>query len=101
MQAEENLRRIQNRAPLDAEKAYRKLEDSKLLLDVAEQAQRARTGALRIARDQRETRVISPAKFEEVRAAALRAELESLQARFGVLLAAADIERLVGRPLSN
>lgn len=98
-QAQENLRRAQNRARLDSERAYRKLEDGRLLLEAADQAAQFHSENLRIAKDQREAGLISPARLEEAKVAAARAELEALQARLGVCLAGAEIERILGKPL--
>ncbi len=98
-QAKENLRRVENRARLDIEKAYRKLEDAKLLLEAADQASQYQSESQRIAMDQREAGLIPPTKLEEARAAAAKAQLEAMQARLGLCLAGAEIERLLGKPL--
>jgi len=86
---------------LDTEKAYRKFEDAKLLLEAANQAAQFQSETLRIAKDQREAGLIEPAKLEEAKLALAKAELDALQARFGVCLAGAEIERTLGKPLSN
>ena len=99
-EAKEDLRRIENRVRLDMAKAYRKLEDADLLLEAAEQAAQFQTETLRIASDQREAGIISQAKLEETKVALAKAELDALQARFGVCLAGAEIERILGKPLS-
>jgi len=98
-QARENLRRVENRARLDIEKAYRKLEDAKLLFEAADQASQYQSESLRIARDQREMGIISQTKLHEAIVAAAKADLDMLQARFGVCLAGAEIERILGKPL--
>ena len=100
-EARENLRMVENRVRLDTEKAYRKFEDAKLLLEAANQAAQFQSETLRIAKDQREAGLIEPAKLEEAKLALAKAELDALQARFGVCLAGAEIERTLGKPLSN
>ncbi|MDR3669260.1 MAG: efflux RND transporter permease subunit [Holophaga sp.] len=100
-EARENLRLTQNRVRLDTEKAYRKLEDAQWLLEAADQAAQFQSETLRIATDQREAGLISPARLDEAKVALAKAELEALQARFGVCLAGAEIERALGKPLSK
>lgn len=98
-QAKENLRRVENRARLELSKAYRKLEDAKLLIEVADQAAKYQAENLRIAKDQREAGISSPVRLQEARAAAAKADLEALQARLGACLAGAEIERILGKAL--
>jgi multidrug efflux pump subunit AcrB/outer membrane protein TolC len=100
-EARENLRMVEHRVRLDTEKAYRKLEDARLLLEAADQAAQFQVETLRIATDQREAGLISPARLEEAKLALAKAELDALQARFGVCLAGAEIERVLGQPLSR
>ncbi|MBP1627615.1 MAG: hypothetical protein H6Q00_2090 [Holophagaceae bacterium] len=96
-QARENLVRIENRVRLDLEKAYRKLEDAKLLQEAADQAQAFQSETLRIARDQREAGLIPQVRLEEAKRAAASMDLSALQARMGVCLAGAEIERILGK----
>jgi len=100
-QARENLRRTRNRVRLDTEKAYRKLEDATGLLEVADAALRFQEETLRIAGDQRSAGLISPSRMEAARLEAAKARLEALQARLGVCLAGAEIERILGLALQR
>jgi multidrug efflux pump subunit AcrB/outer membrane protein TolC len=95
-EAKENLRMVGNRVQLDTKKAYRKWEDARLLLETAHMAERFQAESLRIAGDQRELGIISPARFKEAGAAYEKAGLDALQARFGVSLACAEIQRILG-----
>ncbi len=98
-QARENLRHSENRARLDLGKAHRRLEDAASLLEAASQASRFQAENLRISKDQREAGLVPPARLMEARSAAARAELDELQARLGVCLAVAEIERILGMTL--
>jgi multidrug efflux pump subunit AcrB/outer membrane protein TolC len=98
-QAGENVRRVENRTRLDVDKAYRKLEDARLLQEAANQGAKFQGETLRILKDQREAGIISPGKLQEAEAALARAELENLQAKLGLCLAGAEIERLLCQAL--
>jgi multidrug efflux pump subunit AcrB/outer membrane protein TolC len=96
-QANENVRMVTNKVRLDTEKAYRKWEDARLLQDTADMAARFQAESLRIAQDQREANLITVAKLGEAKVAFEKATLDALQARLGVCLACADIERILGK----
>lgn len=95
-QAEENLRRVRHRVHIEVEKARRKVERFQDLVRVAERALEARREALRIASDAVETGVAPPLKLAEAQAAAAEAEAMAEEARAGLRLACAELERALG-----
>jgi outer membrane protein TolC len=95
-QAEENLRRITDRVTVDVEKAYRKLERTQMMVDVAQEAVALRKEADRISADQLKAGLTSDAKKAEAVAATRGAEVDELQARLSYELALAEIARLTG-----
>jgi outer membrane protein TolC len=95
-QAEENLRRVRHRVQIDVEKARRKVERFENLVWVAERALEARREALRIAADAVETGVAPPLKLAEAQAAAAEAEALLEEARTGLRLACAELDRALG-----
>ena len=96
-QAEENLRRLRSRAALDVEKAHRKVLRLLDLGDTAEKAVELRREARRIAADQVELGLATPRIGLEAEAALLEAESQRLEASLGLRLAAAELERIIGR----
>jgi multidrug efflux pump subunit AcrB len=95
-EAEENLRRITDRITVDLEKAYRKLERTQMMVDVAQEALALRQEAERIVRDRLKAGVTSDAKNAEAVAATRSAEVDELQARLAFRLALAEIARIAG-----
>jgi outer membrane protein TolC/preprotein translocase subunit SecF len=95
-QAEENLRRITNRISVDVEKAYRKLERTRMMVDVAQEALALRREGDRISGDQLKAGLTSNAKNAEAVAATRSAEADELQARLYLELALAEIARITG-----
>jgi outer membrane protein TolC len=95
-QAEENLRRISDRITVDVEKAYRKLERTQMMVDVAREALALRREAERISGDQLKAGVTSDARNAEAVAATRGAEVDELQARLSYELALAEIARITG-----
>lgn len=97
LQAEENLRRLENKVALEVEKGFRKVSQSRLTEEMAAEALALRTESDRLAENQLKAGVISPAKRAEATAAARKAEADHLQAKLGLRLALADLERLAGK----
>jgi len=95
-QAEENLRRITDRITVDIGKAYRKLERTQLMVDVAREALALRREGDRISGDQLKAGLTSSAKNAEAVAATRSAEVDELQARLSQELALAEIARIAG-----
>jgi outer membrane protein TolC/preprotein translocase subunit SecF len=97
LQAEENLRRLENKVALDVEKGFRKLNQSQLTEEMAAEAMSLRIESDRLAGNQLKAGVIPPVKRAEAAAAARKAEADHLQAKLGLRLALADLERLAGK----
>jgi len=95
-QAEENLRRITDRITVDIEKAYRKLERTRMMVDVAQEALALRQEADRISGDQLKAGLTSDARKAEAMAATRGAEVDELQARLSYDLALAEIAKIAG-----
>ena len=95
-QAEENLHRIADRIAVDVEKAYRKLERTQMMVDVAREALALRREAERISGDQLKAGVTSNAKNADAEAATRGAEVDELGARLSYELALAEIARIAG-----
>jgi outer membrane protein TolC len=81
---------------VDVEKAWRKLERSQMMLDVAQEALALRRESERIARDQVAAGLVSDAKQADAVAARRAAESDELQAKFACALALVEIDRLTG-----
>ena len=95
-QAEENLRRITDRITVDVGKAYRKLERTQMMVDVAKEALTLRQEGDRISGNQLKACLTSDAKNAEAAAATRSAEADELQARLSYELALAEIARITG-----
>jgi outer membrane protein TolC len=95
-QAEENLKRLTDRVTVDVEKAWRKLDRSAMMVDVAGEALALRREAERLSGNQFEVGVVSPARKAEAVAATRGAEFDELQARLGYRLALAEMAEVAG-----
>ncbi|MFZ2445157.1 MAG: efflux RND transporter permease subunit [Syntrophobacteraceae bacterium] len=95
-QAQENAHRINDQVAVELEKAYRKLERTKNMMDVAREALALQQERLRLASDQIKTSTIRYAKYNEVVAAVKKAESDELQARLGYKIAIAETNRIAG-----
>ena len=96
IEAEANLRLVTDRISVDLEKAYRKLERTQMMVDVAREALALRKEGERISGDQLKAGLTSDAKNAEAAAATRGAEVDELQARLAYELALAEIARLTG-----
>jgi outer membrane protein TolC len=95
-EAREDVTRITDRVTVDIEKAWRKIERSKMMVDVAREALAVRREAERISGNQIKAGVTSDAKNAETVAATRNAEADELQARLAYELALAEIARIAG-----
>lgn len=95
-QAEENLQRLKDRIGVETDKAYRKLERTKSMVDVAREALALRRERERLSGNQLKAAVISYAKHAEAIAATKKAESDELQALLGFELAIAELNRVAG-----
>ncbi|RJR48841.1 MAG: TolC family protein [Desulfobacteraceae bacterium] len=95
-QANENLRRIKNRIEVEADKAYRKLEQTKSLIAAARETLALQKENLRNKGNELKARTATEAQYAYSIAAVKKAEYEEAQALLGYNLAVADLERIVG-----
>jgi outer membrane protein TolC len=95
-QAEENVRRIADRIAVDVEKVYRKLDRTRMMVDVAQEALALRRESGRITGNQLKAGVTSDAKNAEAMAATRGAEVDELEARLSLELALAEIAKITG-----
>lgn len=93
-QAEKNLQRLNDDVTVELDKAYRKLENTKSMIDVAQEALALQKERLRLISDQLKTSTISYAKYNEAVAAVKKAESDELEARLCYALTIAEINRI-------
>jgi outer membrane protein TolC len=96
-QAELNLERLRSRVAVEVEKARHKVERLSDLAVVAGKAAAVRREALRIASDAAEVGATTALARRQAEAALAEAEAQELEARLGLRLAAAELERTLGR----
>jgi outer membrane protein TolC len=94
-QANENLHRVKNQIEVGVDKAYRKLEQTRRLIDVARESLVLQKENLRIKSDGIKTGTATEAQYATAVASVKNAEYEELQALLGYYLAVADLERIV------
>jgi outer membrane protein TolC len=97
-QAQANVRRVGDRLAVDIDKAWRKLERTKMMVDVAREALALRQESERISGNQLKAGVVSAAKNAEAAAATRGAEADELQARIAYSLALDEIANIAGTP---
>ena len=95
-QARTNIRRLSDQISVEVEKAYRKLERTQAMVDVAREALALRREAERLSRNQLRAGVTSSAKVAEAIAATRSAESDELQARLAHELAVAELDSIAG-----
>ena len=95
-EARENVHRISDQVTVELEKAYRKLENTKSMMDVAREALALQQERLRLITDQIKTATTGYAKHAEAVAAVKKAESDELQARLSYEIAIAELNRIAG-----
>jgi outer membrane protein TolC len=95
-QAQENVHRINDQVTVELDKAYRKLEDTRSMMDVAREALALQKERLRLISDQIKTSTASYTKYNEAVAAFKKAEADELLARLSYELAIAELNRIAG-----
>ena len=95
-QANENLRRVENRIEVEVDKAYRKLEQTKTLIGVTRESLALQKENLRLETNARRAGTATEAQYATAIAAVKKAEYEGAQALLGYNLAVADLERIIG-----
>lgn len=100
-QAAENLARIDKRIGIEIDKAYRKLDRSKQMVDVAREALSLYRENARLSENRFKAGTETAAKHDEAVAALRKAEMEELQASLYYRLARTEIDRITGVLASN
>ncbi|MHC1697720.1 MAG: efflux RND transporter permease subunit [Geobacteraceae bacterium] len=95
-QAVENRKRIGQRVTVDITKAYRKLEQTRALLDVAKEVLKLQRENLRLTTDRVKAGTATSARQAESVSAVRKAELDELQAALGYRLSLAELDRVSG-----
>ncbi len=95
-QANEELHRIKKRIEVEVDKAYRKLEQTKRLIDVARESLTLQKENLRLKSDGMKAGTVTEALYTTAVASVKNAECEELQALLGYNLAVADLKRIIG-----
>ena len=90
-----NLHRVKNRIEVEVDKAYRKLEQTRRLIEVARELLVLQTEDLRLKSDGRKSGTATQAQYATAVASVKKAESEELQALLGYYLAIADLKRIV------
>jgi outer membrane protein TolC len=94
-QANENLHRVQKRIEVEVDKAYRRLEQTNRLVDVARESLALHKENLRIKSDGMKSGTATEAQYATAVASVKKAESEELQALLSYYLAVADLKRIV------
>jgi multidrug efflux pump subunit AcrB/outer membrane protein TolC len=95
-QAQQNVQRIESQIAVDLDKAYRKVERSKTMIEVAQESLTLRRESERIAKNQATAGVIQQSQYAEAISATAKAEAEELQAQLGYELAISELNKVVG-----
>ena len=95
-QANEDLRRVENRIEVEVDKAYRKLGQTKSLIGVTRESLALQKEKLRNESNARRAGTATEAQYLTAIAAVKNAEYEEAQALLGHNLAVADLERIIG-----
>jgi multidrug efflux pump subunit AcrB/outer membrane protein TolC len=95
-QAEENLAQTDKRIEIEIEKAYRKLDRSKAMMDVTNEALSLCRENARLSENRLNAGTETTAKHAETVAELKKAEMEALQASLGYRLALAELDKTIG-----
>jgi outer membrane protein TolC len=96
-QAEENLQRLREEVAVGVERRYHKVQQTRSLVEVANQVVSLRQEGERVAGNQLTQGVVLVSERRQATAATYKAQADLLQARLGYLLAWAELEQAVGR----
>jgi outer membrane protein TolC len=95
-QAQENLARIDKRIGIEIDKAYRKLERSQQMVEVAREALSLCRENVRLGENGLKAGTVTAAKHAETLAALKKAEMDELQASLGYRLVQAELDQISG-----
>ncbi len=96
VQAQLNLSRLEKRLGVDVDKAYRKLDQTKMMIDVASEALALQKENLRLSENRLKAGTITSAKHAEAIAQRRKAESDLFSATLAYRLAVAEINRIAG-----
>ena len=99
VQATENLHRVERQVEVEVDKAYRKLEQTKMIVAVAREALSLQQEKLRLSGNGLTAGTVNTAKYAESVASLKKAQCDETQALLGVELALAELKRLSGAPV--
>ena len=94
--AKENLQHLRNQVLIKVQKAYRKMDRSRQMIEVAEESAALRRESLRLSNDQLDTGVIVKAVYQKAGAELAKSEAELFQAELGYRLAKAEFDQATG-----
>jgi outer membrane protein TolC len=96
IQAQENVKRLEDSITVEIAKIYRKLERTRLIVEAAREAVVLQKENQRLSAKRMEAGVIKKAQYAESVAAVKKAQWEELQANLGYRLALAELDRIAG-----
>ena len=96
-EAEENLRRLKDEVAVTVQRGYNKVEQTRNMVQVANEVVKLRQESERLAENQRNQGVILVSDRRQATAASYKAQADFLQAQLGYLLAWAELQEAVGR----
>ena len=97
IQAEENVKRLEQSITVEISKAYRKMERIKLIVDAASEAVVLQKRNEQLSADRLKAGLIKKSQYDESVAAVKKAEWEELQAILEYRLSQAELDRIAGR----
>jgi outer membrane protein TolC len=100
-QDRENLHRVQMRISIDLDKAHRKVERTRMMMDATLEALAACQENARLSENRLKSGTVTQAKHEEAVAALKKAEMDDLQATLEHRLALAELDRITGTLAAN
>jgi outer membrane protein TolC len=95
--AEENLRRLKDKVAVEIERGYNKVQQTKSLVQVANQVLKLRQESERLAENQLTQGLVLASERRQATAATYKAQADYLQSSLGYLLAWAELEQTIGR----
>ena len=96
-EAEENLRRLKDEVAVTVQRGYNKVEQTRNMVQVANEVVKLREESERLAENQRNQGVILVSDRRQATAASYKAQADFLQSQLGYLLAWAELQEAVGR----
>lgn len=96
VQAEENLARIEKHIKVELDEGYRKLEQTKTMVNVASEVLLLRRENARLSENSLKAGTVTAAKHAETVAALKKAEMEALQASLEYSLALVELNKTIG-----